>query len=175
MSVLVKHSGHIVGKDDIVFGLALTKFVGDFVVGLIVLVFRFPIAERYAQPVQQRAVGVDAVAFWCNDGVFGNKLRIERLAPAFQQIPERFAHDTFAAAARYLAKPVQFSAILIDQLAAQVNPLLSVAPLTHEPIKRRTKLPEISRLKCRICFERFGSAAGAATAWGLLFALVDPA
>jgi hypothetical protein len=62
----------------------------------------------------KRAIGVDAVSLWRDNRVFGNKLQVERLAPAFQQILERFAHDTFAPATRYLAQLVEFGAIFVD-------------------------------------------------------------
>lgn len=54
----------------------------------------------------KRTIGVDAVTLGCDDGVFCDKLQIERFAPAFEQILERFTHDTFASAARYLAQAV---------------------------------------------------------------------
>ena len=47
-------------EDDVVLRIALAEFLLDLLVEVVLLVLGFPIAERHAQRVQQRAVGIDA-------------------------------------------------------------------------------------------------------------------
>lgn len=99
----------------------------------IVFVLCLPIAERHAQPVEQRPVGINPVALWRDNRVFGDELQVLAFAPAFQQILERFAHDTFAPTARYLAQAVKVGAIFVDQLAAQEIPLCGACNCPPHP------------------------------------------
>ena len=48
-------------EDDVVLRIALAEFLLDLLVEIVLLVLRLPIAERHAQLVHKRAVGVDAL------------------------------------------------------------------------------------------------------------------
>ena len=110
-AVLVQHRGDVVGEDDVVLGIALAELRGDLRRQIVVLVLRFPIAEGYAQAVQQRAVDVDARHLLRQDVVLGDELQIVGTAPAFEQILEGFAKHAFATTSRYGAQPIEFGAI----------------------------------------------------------------
>ena len=121
-AVLPQHCSRIVGEDDIVLWIALAEFRLDLGRKVVVLVLRFPIAERHAQAVEQRAVDIDARHLPGQDVVFGDELQVVRAAPAFQQVLERLAQHAFAPAARNRAQPVQFGPVFVDQLTAHTAP-----------------------------------------------------
>jgi hypothetical protein len=56
LSVLDQNGGRAVFEDDVVLGIALEEFLGDFLVEIVRFVLGLPIAERQAQVIEQRAV-----------------------------------------------------------------------------------------------------------------------
>ncbi|MGV1682197.1 hypothetical protein [Sphingopyxis sp. NJF-3] len=95
-AVLPQHRRHIVGEDDIVARIAFAEFCLDLGRQIVVGVLGFPITERHAQPVQQRAVDIDARHLLGQHIMLGDELQIVRAAPALQQILERLAKHTLA-------------------------------------------------------------------------------
>ena len=59
----------IITEDDVVLGVAAAEFRLDLTFEVVVFVLGFPIAERDAERVKQRAIGVDAVALLGDDAV----------------------------------------------------------------------------------------------------------
>lgn len=116
--VLDKHGGVIVGIDDVVARVALSRLGRDLGVEVVVGVLRFPIAEGDAQRVEQRAVEVDAVLLRRGDGMFGHELEVVRASPALEQVLKRLAKHAFTAAARDSAQAIEIGAIFVDQLSA---------------------------------------------------------
>lgn len=59
LAVLPEHKAGVVAEDDVVLRVAFSEFLGDLGVQIVVGVFRFPVAQRHAQLVQERTVERD--------------------------------------------------------------------------------------------------------------------
>jgi hypothetical protein len=90
----------------------------DFLVEIVVLVFRLPIAERHAQRIEQRAVGIDAGLLQRLVFVLGNEDQVARPAPVLEQRLERLADDALARRAGDAAQRLQFVEIVLDEKLA---------------------------------------------------------
>jgi hypothetical protein len=58
-AVLDQGGGGRILKNNVIARIAFLEFFGDFFVEIVVFVFGFPIAERHAQGMEQRAIGID--------------------------------------------------------------------------------------------------------------------
>lgn len=121
MPILIEDGGDGILEYDVITRVAFAEFCGDLFFQIIRLIHRFPIAERHAQPVEQCAIQIDAVALVGDPIIFRNKLQVLRLAPALEAVLKRLTQNTFTPAARYRFHPVKLGAIFVDQLAAHTR------------------------------------------------------
>lgn len=96
-------------------GAAAPRLELDFPVEIVVRVLRFPVAERQAQAVQQRAIDVAPLFGWRFDLVLRHESEVLRAAPALEQVLERLADDAFALAAADLAQARKIAQVVLDQ------------------------------------------------------------
>ena len=110
--------------------------------------------------------------------------RLLAVPPAFQQILERFAHDSFAAAARHRAQTVEFGAIFVDQLLAQEFLPAAVMPVANHwcnmgnhriycfpTLSCRASLPHRLFDSVEICYSTPTPDARQTLRWGATFAI----
>ncbi len=83
--------------------IAAAQLEVDLGVEIVLVVLGFPVAERQAQAIQQRAIDVAAFFGRGFDLVFRNEGEVVRARPTFQQILERLAHHALAVRAADLA------------------------------------------------------------------------
>jgi hypothetical protein len=87
--VLPQDRRHIVGKDDVVFGIALAEFILNLLGQIILFILGFPIANRHADLHRQRAINGDQIALIGAALIFLAKDQIMLFAPRAEQSSER--------------------------------------------------------------------------------------
>jgi len=100
-------------------GFTPSEFLLDFLVEIVFLVLRLPIAKRHAQRVKERAVRIDARFL---DGlvlVLRDKDEVARLAPVLQKRLEGFRDHPLARRAGDTAQRLQLIEVVLDEELAQ--------------------------------------------------------
>ena len=105
-------------EDDVVLRIAGPELLLDFLVEVVVLVLRLPIAERHAQRMDEGAIHANRLLPVRQNLVFRQKDQVLLPRVALQKILERLAHDALGRDPRNTAQTVQFGQIFADELAA---------------------------------------------------------
>lgn len=115
LPVLPQHRQRVVAEDDVVLRVAILEFLADLGIQVVVGVLGFPIAQRHAQFMQQRAVNGDVGFGGGLERVFGQKHQPVLFAPGLEQVFECLAHDGLAAAAADLLDEIELLEVVVDQ------------------------------------------------------------
>jgi hypothetical protein len=107
LAVLDQHGAGRVLEDDVVGWVVAAPLLEDLGVDVVLLVLRFPVAERDTQGMEQRAVDVSALLRGLRDLVFGDEGEVVPAGQNFQEILERLADDRFAVAPGNAAAPTR--------------------------------------------------------------------
>ena len=113
--VLDEHGGVVIAEDDVVLRVALLELLGDLFVKFVGGVLGFPVTQRHAQLVQQRAIDGDVGFGRGLEWVFGQENQVVLAAPGLEQVLERLAHDGLALAAADLLDEVELLEVVVDE------------------------------------------------------------
>ena len=114
-AVLPEHGHGVVTENDVVLRVAFFEFLADLGVQVVVSVFGFPVAQRHAQFMQERAVHIDVGLGGGLERVLGQKDQVLLLAPVFEQVFERLTDDGFTLAAAHTPDDVELLEVVVDE------------------------------------------------------------
>lgn len=130
LAVLYQHGAGGVLEDDVVLRITALELFNDLFIEIICAVLGFPVAERHAQFIEQRAIDVALIPGQGIESVFRDEDEIMLLAPAFEQVFERFAQHAFARGAGDLAEILQLIEVVLDECVAHYRRILACVRLT---------------------------------------------
>ena len=115
LAVLVEDCALGILEDDVVLRIAAPELLLDLLLELVVGVLGFPMAERHANVVKHRAVGIDGGLLRGQMRIFFEEDQLLRRCPVIQKSPEGRADHLLVGYSGELPQPVDLVEILLDQ------------------------------------------------------------